>query len=217
MPQIQHSAIPDGQRHEPRGISTATDKQVYVANGSASGAWSKIGPQSLAGVSTNGSAGQFIAVDGTGNFVLATAAHGSIYFYNIGTPYILTYPSTFTKAAPTTIASAASAILITEGTNARLTYTGTASTTLDVVFNLSLDQASGSSRDIEAAIYKNGSLVNGSNSIITTTSGEKHNISCHADVVVATNDYIEVYLKNGGASGDIRIYTYSLFATTAGA
>lgn len=216
MPQIQHSAIPDNQRHEPRGISTATNKQVYVANGSASGAWSKIDPQSLAGISTNGSAGQFIAVDGTGNFVLATAPSGSVYFYNISTPYTLTYPSTFTKAAPTTTASGTS-VLITEGTNARLTYTGTAAAVLDVVFTLSLDQATGSSRDVEAAIYKNGSLVNGSNAIITVSSGDKHSITCHADVPVVTNDYVEVYVKNAGASGDIRIYTYSLFATTAGA
>jgi hypothetical protein len=216
VPQIQHSAIPDGQRHEPKGISTATANQVYVANGSASGSWAKAGPQTLAGLSTNGTAGQFLAVDGTGNFVFATAPSGSIYFYNVGSPYILTYPSTFTKAAPTTIASG-TAVLMTEGTNARLTYTGVANATLDIVFTLSLDQASGSSRDIEAAIYKNGSLVNGSNAIITATSGDKHSITCHADVIMATNDYVEVYVKNGGASGDIRIYTYSLFATTAGA
>jgi len=213
---IQHSAIPDGQRHEPKGISTATNKQVYIANGSASGAWSKVGPISLNGVTTNGVSGQFVAVDGTGNFVLASAPSGSIYFYNIGTPYTLTYPSVFTKAAPTTIASGVST-LITEGTNARLTYTGTIPVNLDVVFTVSCDQATGANRDIEAAIYKNGSLVNGSNGIITTTSGEKHIITCHADVPVVTNDYIEVYIKNGGASGDVRIYTYSLFATTAGA
>jgi hypothetical protein len=39
VPDIQHSAIPDGQRHEPKGISTAASGQVYVANGTGSGAW----------------------------------------------------------------------------------------------------------------------------------------------------------------------------------
>jgi hypothetical protein len=39
---IQHSVIPDGQRHEPKGISTATTKQIYVADGAASGVWRKI-------------------------------------------------------------------------------------------------------------------------------------------------------------------------------
>lgn len=216
MATIQHASIPDNQRHEPKGISSATNKQVYVADGSASGAWSKVGPISLAGVSTNGVAGQFVAVDGTGNFVLASAAHGSCYFYNIGSPYILTYPATFTKLAPTTTASG-DATLITEGTNARLTYVGTAATDLDVVFGLSVDQASGADRDIEVALYKNGTLVPGSNAIATTESGKKIIISCHTDVPVVLNDYLEVYAKNAGASGDIRVYTFKLFATTAGA
>jgi hypothetical protein len=39
---IQHASIPDGQRHEPKGISTATASQVYVANGATSGAWRKV-------------------------------------------------------------------------------------------------------------------------------------------------------------------------------
>ncbi len=39
MASIQHRDIPDGQRHEPKGISTASSGQVYVANGAASGGW----------------------------------------------------------------------------------------------------------------------------------------------------------------------------------
>ena len=36
---IEHVDIPDGERHEPKGVSTATIDQVYVADGAASGAW----------------------------------------------------------------------------------------------------------------------------------------------------------------------------------
>lgn len=42
MPTINHVDIPDGQRHEPKGISTATAGQTYVANGSGSGSWSNL-------------------------------------------------------------------------------------------------------------------------------------------------------------------------------
>lgn len=42
MANIQHASIPDGQIHEPKGISTATNGQVYVADGSTSGAWQKV-------------------------------------------------------------------------------------------------------------------------------------------------------------------------------
>jgi hypothetical protein len=216
MTTIAHKDIPSSQAHEPKGISSAVNKTIYVANGSGSGSWVKIGPQSLSNISTNGTAGQFVAVDGAGNFVLASAPSGSIYFYNTTTPYTLTYPATFTKAAPTTTAGG-TPVLMTEATTARLTYTGTVATTLDVVFVVSLDQATGASRDIQAAVYKNGSAVPGSHVITTTTSGQKQILTCHADVSVVQNDYVEVYLKNDGASGDIRIYTFNLTATTAGA
>lgn len=35
----EHRNIPDAERHEPKGISTATVGQVYRSNGSASGSW----------------------------------------------------------------------------------------------------------------------------------------------------------------------------------
>lgn len=36
---ILHVNIPDADRHEPKGVSTATAGQVYVADGAASGSW----------------------------------------------------------------------------------------------------------------------------------------------------------------------------------
>lgn len=39
---IEHRLIPDAERHEPKGASTAFAGQVYVSNGSQSGAWRKI-------------------------------------------------------------------------------------------------------------------------------------------------------------------------------
>jgi hypothetical protein len=42
MADVQHSALTDPELHEPKGASTATSGQVYVANGSGSGTWKKI-------------------------------------------------------------------------------------------------------------------------------------------------------------------------------
>ena len=39
---IEHSAIVDNNIHEPKGVSTATTEQVYVADGASSGSWSNI-------------------------------------------------------------------------------------------------------------------------------------------------------------------------------
>lgn len=38
---IQHKDIPDAQRHEPKGISTASSGEVYVADGAGAGTWKK--------------------------------------------------------------------------------------------------------------------------------------------------------------------------------
>jgi hypothetical protein len=37
---IQHKDIPDGDRHEPKGIASAASGDIYVADGTGSGAWS---------------------------------------------------------------------------------------------------------------------------------------------------------------------------------
>lgn len=39
---VQHKDIPDAQLHEPKGIVTATSKQIYLADGAGSGDWRKI-------------------------------------------------------------------------------------------------------------------------------------------------------------------------------
>ena len=39
MANVQHSALTDPELHEPKDISTASSGEVYVADGSASGAW----------------------------------------------------------------------------------------------------------------------------------------------------------------------------------
>ena len=39
MPNVQHSVLTDPNLHEPKGVSTALEGQVYRANGSGSGSW----------------------------------------------------------------------------------------------------------------------------------------------------------------------------------
>lgn len=209
MAAIQHSAIPDAQLHQPKGASTAAVNTTIKSDGAGGTSWSKITPPNLNGLTTNGNAGEQLEVDGAGGWVLKKHPYGSCYFENIATPYTLTYPATFTKAAPTTTASGLGN-LVTEGTNARLTYLGTGEV-MDVLVSLSLAQSVGADRDIRIAIYKNGVKVNGSVGIITAVSGQKRFVLGSAVVSMATNDYIECFIQNDGASGDISIYTFSLF------
>jgi hypothetical protein len=207
---IEHVNATDPNIHEPKGASTAAINTVYVSDGAASGAWSKIPTQGLDGIAANGSDGQVVIVDGAGSHELGwVVAHGGCYFLNIGTPNTVTFPSVYTKVNPTTTAYG-SPVEVTEGTNARITYTGTRSRGAVVSGELCVSQAAGATRDIRLAIYKNGSLITPSEVIITTTSAEKAQLVVFSNTTVATNDYFELYIRNDGASGDVSVYTMKL-------
>lgn len=211
---VQHSAITDPNLHEPKGVAAAAVDQVYVADGAGSGAWGKLTPSSLSGLSTDGANGQKVSVDGAGNFVLSYNSHGSVEFVNTTTPYVLAATTSFAKAAPTTTASG-HPIQVTEATTARLTYTGIETEHFDVVCGLSLDQATGSNKDVSIAIAKNGTAIALSEQITTTVSGQKQSIGVHADVSLATNDYVEVFIKISAAA-NVNVYCYSLQAIAIG-
>ena len=179
---VAHASLPNADLHECKGASAATVGKTIVASGS-----------------------------GTASFKYANP-HGGIYFSNIGTPRTITYPSVYTKCDPTTTASGL-AVEYTEATTAKLTYTGTDSVDTRVIANVCLDQAAGADRDIYFKFYVNGIAITGSETAVTTQSGKKVNIQVTYDIAnFATNDYVEVYLKNNGASGDVNIYSFYLTA-----
>ena len=215
MANIDHDLISDPYIHEPKGASTATVNKVYVANGSGSGVWKKIPVQALSNLTSNGTAGQVVSVDGAGNFQLIGAPHGQVDFYNLSVPYTLTYPSVYTKLAPTTVAGGVPSDF-TEDTTARLIYTGVDTVPISVTYSVSIDQASGADRDIIIAIYKNGSIANG-RSMATTSTGKKTSLSGTHVMNMSTNDYIELFVLNNGGSGDVRLYAMQINAIFAGA
>lgn len=133
---------------------------------------------------------------------------GFIYFENIATPYTVTYPSVYTKINPVTVTPGLS-FEVTEGANARLTYQG-ANRVMDIQANLSLDQSSGSDKDIQVSIHKNGAILAGATAILTCASGSKRFISIYGASSLTVGDYLEVFMKNNGASGDVRVFTFML-------
>jgi len=175
---IQHKLITGTDLHEPKGVAAASNKTVYIANGSGSGAWSTLATDSLA------------------------LPKGKFYFYNTGSPYTLAHSGSTAKVAPTTVASGYSS-LVTEATTARLTYTGTATTLLKLDFDVSVSQASGSPRDIMVSIHRNGTVIAGSQSVVTSATGELVQMAGSCFYNAATNDYFEIYAQNTGASGDM--------------
>lgn len=156
------------------------------------------------------SAGQIAVFNGaSGQSNMYTNPHGLVYFVNYAAPNTITYPSTYTKINPVTVAGGV-AKEFTEGTNAILTYTGTIATKARIIANVTLDQSVGANRDIGLKIYKNGSAIAGSEIFTTSPSGLKQLITSIFDVSLVTNDYLEAYVINLGASGDVNIYAYTL-------
>lgn len=72
MADVQHKSLPDSELHEPKGVSTAANRQVYVANGSGSGTWQKIKTENLEGLTGDG---------GVANKVLVTNGSGGVAAY----------------------------------------------------------------------------------------------------------------------------------------
>lgn len=183
MAVVQHKNITNADLHECKGASAATVGQVLIATGSGTATFQNITPR------------------------------GSSYFVDLVTPYTLAYPSAYAKLAPTTT-STALVVDYTVSSTGRLTYTGTRTLATRVEANISFDRNAAETLDLEFAIYKNGSLVPGSTVIIGTNTLAIDKIQVHLmmDVSLATNDYVEIYVKNTGTSGDIRVYSYYLTA-----
>lgn len=173
--------------------SAIPDADLHELKGAASAAAGKVPIASGAGTSPFGFANPL----------------GAVSFVNFGAPYTLLYPAVYTKLAPTTTAGGVP-IEVTEANTARLTYTGSLTSKCRIMCNLSLSQASGAARDLGLAIYKNGSIVAGSETFIGTTSAVVAQVTTVFDVSLATNDYVECYVINRGASGDISVYSFAL-------
>ena len=185
---IQHNAITGSDLHEPKGIAGQAANKVYVSNGSNSGTWSTISVSSLA------------------------LPKGKVYFYNTGSPYTLAHSGSTAKVAPTTVASGLGS-LVTEATTARLTYTGTATTVLKLDFDVSLSQASGADRDIMVSVHRNGAVIAGSQSVVTSVTGDLVQMAGSCFYNAAQNDYFEIYAQNTGASGDMVFQKVALTLT----
>ena len=76
-----------------------------------------------------------------------------------------------------------------------------------VEVGISFDQSVGSDRELKFAVFKNSAIISNSEIIRNTVSGNKAYVTINAYVDLATNDFIELFAINLGASGDINFYT----------
>ena len=81
---IQHRLIPEAELHEPKGVSTASNHKVYVANGSGSGTWKQVDTTDLKGATGDaGSTNKYMRTDGANGLVAKTDhVHGNMTITN---------------------------------------------------------------------------------------------------------------------------------------
>lgn len=171
MATINHSTLTDPYLHEPKGVASAGAGTVYVANGSGSGTW----------VEKTRFIGAYVGFDAT------TPA----YQHSVTTSDTILNP-TFTVAQSNGFTGETSP-------NARLKYTGTENIEAQIVFTIASSNASGTARNCQFAIFKNGVELGGSRTIRTIGSGSWGSISVFGFTTFSNNDYLEIKVK-GDAS-----------------
>ena len=182
MANVNHNTLTDPYLHEPKGVSTALAGQIYVANGAGSGTW-----------------------------VENSRIVGGYLTFSTGSPYAHSATTSDTVLNPSFSLSTNNGFTGLSSPNARIRYDGTESiaATIDACF--SIQQSSGTSRQVQLAFYKNGSELVGSRMIATAASGTWDVITIKFDTLLSTNDYIEVFIKADAsatinfASGYLRI------------
>ena len=167
MVNVNHSTLTDPFLHEPKGIAAAPAGQVYIADGSGSGDWKELS----------------YYVNGYVAFDAATPA------------YQHAVTTSFTALNPTFTLSSNNGFTGLSSPNARLRYDGTDTITAFVQFTFAYQNNSGTDRDVEIEIYKNGSSFNGAHTIVTASSGSWASVTLPDVGSLATNDYLEVFVK----------------------
>lgn len=166
MANVNHNTLTDPYLHEPKGASTALAGQIYVADGAGSGDW-----------------------------VENSRAFGGYLTFSTSSPYAHSTTTSDTVINPSFSIAVNNGFTGLSSPNARVRYDGTETISASLHCNFSLQQASGSLKQLQLAIYKNGAELMGSRMIASIASGEWRVLSLAYDTALATNDYIEVVVK----------------------
>jgi len=171
MANVNHGTLTDPYLHEPKGISSASAGEVYIADGAGSGAWTQ-GHRHVGGFIT----------------------------FSTGSPYAHSTTTSDTVLNPTFTLVDNNGFTGLASPNARIRYDGTETVSAALTATFSIQQSSGTDRNVEIVFYKNGAALAGSRVIATAASGSWNQITTAFNTELATNDYIEVFTKADSAA-----------------
>lgn len=152
----------------------------------------------LSGIQSNDNKARFEGCRGINN----SGNVAQYYMQGNTTATVTSSISTFFKVQGITTAGSYVEKFDVTTTSNKAIYTGSLTGFYKVVVMTSC--TSGNNKELEIAIYKNGSILTPSRSKSTTSgSGRAENISSQDIVELETNDYIEVYLANNTGTSNV--------------
>ena len=215
---IEHVDISDPEIHEPKGISAASLNTAYIANGSGSGTWKKVGVPQLAGISTDGGSDNLrLVTDGSQGFTLKTnSAYGVMAVTNNSTGFTVS-----AATDPTLIAT--SDYVLFSGTGApwagETLYGVTFNTNRLIapvagVYDIRMwSQVSGfpSTSSFVGARFKVNNTTFSPRTIIikSNSNGDAGNLNGFGLVQLAANDYVQLFVA-ATAAGSLVIRNVNL-------
>tara|TARA_R110000822_G_scaffold120579_2_gene254039 strand:- start:42 stop:695 length:654 start_codon:yes stop_codon:yes gene_type:complete len=193
---VQHNALTDPNIHEPKGVTTANAGAVYVATGTGSGNWSVYPSLDLFDGAT---VGQVFIADGAGSgaFDVIHKFIGANVPFNAASPYAYSHATTTSDTILNPVLSAAvnSGFTIATSPNARLVYADSVTIHAQITVSMSSQQASGTGRDVQWGLFKNGVEITGSRAIRTISTSDWGSITTTGLTQLVTGDYLELKTK----------------------
>lgn len=145
---------------------------------------------------------------------LAASFSGANYFMTgNATATVIAVIGTYVKVAGTTTAIAANTQRFSTAISNRATFTGTITRRYRVTCNATM--TAGNGQALGVALFKNGVLIAESESVTTTTGvGQAASQISFALAELATNDFLEVFVKNNTAVANITVTILNVAVTT---
>ena len=198
----KHSLLTDTDGiHEPKNITTANEHEVYVADGSDSGSWQKVGNQSLEGITSDAAAGQLFQADGAGGFVAIddpSKVYGEAYAFENATPTTFAAGNTFYVIGATGITWSLGHDDAVNWDTDHFTVSSAGDYRIDLTISM-LASANSKKYSVQFAVDDGGGitpLVHAKGAWLTSSASSIATMSIHAIDHFDAGDKVYVVIKN---------------------
>ena len=202
----EHKNITDPNIHEPKGVSTAAAKRVYVSDGAGSGSWIKLTSQSLQGLTGDaGTADRPVVSDGADGFVLQdTPSYGSMKIVANATnmPLTAVADTTFATSSQFSLVTGSPAPWVAGTPMQNITFSTDKMTfakagVYQLMAYLNIGGFPSSTAKIALRYRVNGGAYSDLKSVVKASSASDESQIFGAGLLtVAANDYIQLYVAS---------------------